>query len=318
MTSTSDEISAHDRWQLAFESHGVTLAGTLYVPAAAPPHPALVMLQGSGAADRDSAGYFPPIREAFLRRGIAVYSFDKPGIGGSSGDWRHYALFDRTDQAQAAVSMLKEQAALDPRRIGVWGHSQGAWIVQLFASRASDLAFAIANSGPGISPREQDIYGVEHTLLAEGKPAEYAERAVAFVNAVHEAATRGDDYSSVFSVLVQPAMKEPWYGYFKLDDAEEWGMMRRFMAEHYEPADALARIRCPFLAIFGELDPLLPAYKSAQICGQTLREAGNRDATIVIFPHGNHRILLPETGEFAPGYLDLVADWAAQRVMKTR
>src|SRR5712691_11776168 len=270
------------------------------------------MLQGSGAADRDAGGYFPPIREAFLDRGIAVYSFDKPGIGESSGDWRHFALFDRADQAQAAIAALQEHAAIDPRRVGVWGHSQGGWIVQILASRRSDLAFAIANSGPAVSPRDQDIYGVEHTMRADGKPAEHVERGVAFVRALHEATLRGDDYATVSNALLQPALNQPWSGYHKLDDAEDWGMMCRFTVERYEPAEALAQIRCPFLAIYGELDPLLPAHKSAVICGQALRNAGNLDATIVIFPHGNHRILLAKSGEFVPGYLDLLAYWASR------
>jgi dipeptidyl aminopeptidase/acylaminoacyl peptidase len=316
LQSSSDKTLSVDREELGFQSLGVTLAGTVHLPASPPPHPGVVMLQGSGPSDRDGNGYFLPIRDAFLERGIAVYSFDKPGIGGSSGDWRQFALFDRADQAQAAIVALKAHAAIDSRRVGVWGQSQGGWIVQLVASRASDLAFAIANSGPGISPREQDLYGVEHTMRADGKPADHIERAVAFVNALHEAAVRGDDYATVFSVLLQPALKEPWFGYHTIDDAEDWGLMCRFTAERYAPAEALARIRCPFLAIFGELDPLLPAHKSAVICGQALREAGNPDATIVIFPQGNHRIVLRDSGEFVPGYLDLLADWAVRRVTK--
>jgi hypothetical protein len=80
------------------------------------------MLQGSGAADRDCAGYFPSIRDAFLRRRIAVYSFDKPGIGGSSGDWRRFALFERTGQVQAAIAVLKEHAAIDPRPASLSPH----------------------------------------------------------------------------------------------------------------------------------------------------------------------------------------------------
>src|SRR6476646_8265081 len=106
------------------------LAGTLYLPASPPPHPAVLMLQGSGPADRDSGGYFPPIRETFLSRGIATYSFDQPGIGGSSGDWRRYALAGRTDQALAAIALLRAHEEIDPQRIGVWGQSQGGWLVQ--------------------------------------------------------------------------------------------------------------------------------------------------------------------------------------------
>lgn len=299
---------------ITFAWRDVRLAGTLHLPATPPPHPAVLMLQGSGPADRDNDGYFPPIRDAFLSRGIAAYSFDKPGIGGSSGDWRHYALHDRADQALAAIALLRGHDALNPERVGVWGQSQGGWLVQMIAARLPDLAFAIANSGPGIRPGGQDRYGVEHTMRAEGKPEDQIERALMFMSAVRAAAARGDDYATVERQLLGPARGQPWNDYLTIEDAEDWGLLCRFAAERHEPAEALARARCPFLAIFGELDPLLPALESAAIYGKALRAAGNRDATVVVFPHGNHRIRVAETGEFVPGYLDLLADWAAKRV----
>ncbi|MGI8855268.1 MAG: alpha/beta hydrolase family protein, partial [Thermomicrobiales bacterium] len=153
-----------ERREITVAWGGVRLAGTLHLPTSLPPHPAVLMMQGSGPADRDSGGYFPPIRDAFLSRGIAVYSFDKPGIGGSSGDWRRYGLADRTEQALAAITLLREQEGIDPRRVGIWGHSQGGWLVQMLAARLSDLAFAIANSGPAIGVEQQDRYGCEHTM----------------------------------------------------------------------------------------------------------------------------------------------------------
>jgi hypothetical protein len=295
----------------------VQLAGTLYLPASPPPHPAVLMLQGSGPADRDSGGYFPPIRETFLSRGIATYSFDKPGIGGSSGDWRRYALAGRADQALAAIALLREHEAIDPQRVGVWGQSQGGWLVQMLAARLPDLAFAIANSGCAIGGEEQDRYGCEHTMRAEGKSEEQIERALAFINAMHAAALRADDYTTVERQLLAPARGEPWYGYLSVDDEEDWEGISRFVTERYEPTEALARARCPFLALFGALDVLAPAWKSAAIYSRSLREAGNQDATIVVFPQGNHRILLAETGEFVPGYLDLLGDWAARRVVNS-
>ncbi len=272
------------------------------------------MLQGSGPADRDSDGYFPPIRDIFLSRGIAVYSFDKPGIGGSSGDWRHYALVGRTDQALAAIALLRGRDDIDPRRVGVWGHSQGGWLVQMIAARLPDLAFAIANSGAAIGVEAQNLYGCAHTMRAEGKSEEQIAHALTYLNAMHAAALRGDDYAMVERQLLDGARGEPWYGYLAIDDAEDWGGICRFVTERYEPAEALARARCPFLAIFGALDVLVPAWESAAISSRALREAGNRDATIVVFPHGNHRILIAETGEFATGYLDVLGDWVARRV----
>jgi pimeloyl-ACP methyl ester carboxylesterase len=292
----------------------VRLAGTLHLPPAPPPHPVVLMLQGSGPADRDSGGYFPPIRETFLSRGIATYSFDKPGIGGSSGDWRRYALAGRTDQALAAIALLREHEAIDAQRVGVWGQSQGGWLVQMLAARLPNLAFAIANSGCAIGVAEQDRYGCEHTMRAEGKSEEQIERALAFINALHAAALRGDTYASVERQLLTSSRGESWYGYLSVEGEEDWEGMSRFVTERYEPTEALAQARCPFLALFGALDVLAPAWKSAEIYSRSLHEAGNQDATIVVFPQGNHRILVAETGEFVPGYLDLLGDWAARRV----
>lgn len=303
------------RQEIAISWGDVRLAGTLHLPASPPPHPAVLMLQGSGPADRDGDGYFVPIRDAFLSRGIAAYSFDKPGIGGSSGDWRHYALAGRTDQALAAIALLRAHDAIDARRVGVWGQSQGGWLVQMIAARLPDLAFAVANSGPAIGVEEQDRYGCEHTMRAAGKTEDQIARALVFLDAVHAAALRGDDYATVERQLLEPARGEAWYGYLTIDGAEDWGMICRFVGERYDPAAAITRIRCPILAIFGARDVLVPAWESARMYDQALREAGNRDATIAVFPQGNHRIRIEETGEFCPGYLGLLADWIACRVV---
>ena len=93
--------------EVRFESGGNTLAGTLYLPSGPCPHPALVMLQGSGPTDRDSGGYFPPIRDHFLSTGLAVLSWDKPGIGESTGHWTRQTLFDRADDALAAIDFFR-------------------------------------------------------------------------------------------------------------------------------------------------------------------------------------------------------------------
>ncbi len=302
--------------EIAFAWRDLTLAGTLHFPDAPPPYPVVLMLQGSGAADRDADGYFPPIRDAFLSRGIAAFSFDKPGIGGSSGDWRHYALAGRTDQALAALALLRAHAAIDPARVGIWGQSQGGWLVQILAARLPDLAFAIANSGAAIDVEAQNRAGCEHTMRAEGKSEEEIARALAFIDAVHAAALRGDDYATAERELLAPARDQSWYGYLRFDDATDWDGVCRFVTERYDPEATLRQVRCPLLAVFGSRDVLVPAWESAAIYDRALRAAGNRDVTLAIFPQGNHRIRVEETGEFCIGYLDLLADWAARRAVK--
>ncbi len=304
------------RQDLALAWEGITLAGTLHLPPGSPPHPVVLLLQGSGPADRDADGYFPPIRDTFLSRGIATLSFDKPGCGESSGDWRDYALDGRTGQALATIGWLRDHAALDPARVGVWGQSQGGWLVQILAARLPDLACAVANSGAAIGAEAQDRAGCAGTMRAAGKPAGDIARALAFIDAVHAAARRGDDYATVEAALLAPARGQPWYGYLTLDDAADWAGTRRFIAERYEPEATLRQIRCPLLALFGARDVLVPAWESAAIYDRALGDAGNRDVTLAIFPQGNHRIRIEETGAFCPGYLDLLGDWVARRVAR--
>ena len=300
---------------IGFPWNEVGLAGSLHLPAGGGPHPGVLMLQGSGPSDRDSGGYFVPIREAFLARGIAVFSFDKPGCGASTGDWRDHGLADRADQAIAALEVLRAHSAVDADRVGIWGQSQGGWLVQLIASRPVALAFAIANSGPSIDLPAQNLYGCEHSMRADGQPEAAIDAALAFIRRIHDAAERDDDYETVAAEIVRPVENESWYdAYLTIDGPEDWYLLRRFVGEGYEPRAALGAVSCPFLAIYGALDVLLPAWRGAEDSGRALHEAPTGDATVVVVPDGDHRIQDPASGEFVTGYLDLLADWAAARV----
>jgi hypothetical protein len=59
--------------------------------------------------------------EAFARRGIASLSWDKPGIGNSTGDWTAQSMEDRAHEGLAAIRLLKERQEVAPNKIGVWG-----------------------------------------------------------------------------------------------------------------------------------------------------------------------------------------------------
>ena len=299
---------------LTFSWDGLSLAGTLHNPDAEGPHPAVLMMQGSGVADRDSGGYFVPIRETFLRMGIATFSFDKPGCGASTGDWRHYALEGRAAQAMTAVEFLRCQPSVDEMRVGIWGQSQGGWLAQMLASRLPDLAFAIANSGPSIDIAAQNLYGCSHTLRAQGFDDDDIEQALVFMSDLQNAAFNAMSYEEVETTLLADARKQPWYGYVSIEDAEDWAEGCVFATDAYQPREAMARIECPFLAIYGGRDVLVPAWQGVEESGIALDKAPTTDATVVVFPNGDHRIRDGSTGNFVDGYLDLLGDWMAKRV----
>ena len=290
-----------------------TLAGTLHRPTGAM-NAIVVMLQGSGPSDRDGEGYFAPIRKVFLDRGIATYSFDKPGCGASTGDWRRYALLDRAEQATTVLDALAERLDVDGARFGIWGQSQGGWLVQIVAAERPQLAFAIANSGPSIDVVEQDLYGREHTMRANGDGDEAVSRAVEHVAAIHAAAARRATFDEVEASLIEPVRGEEWASYLDVADDLDWAHVVGLVTEAYEPVPTMERIRCPFLAVFGGMDVLVPGWRGARETGEALRACA--DATVAVFPHGDHRIQVGGPLDFAPGYLDLLGDWAAARVRR--
>jgi len=299
---------------LRFAWNDLDLAGTLRLPDHGRSHPVVVMLQGSGPADRTSEGYFTPIQDAFLARGIGTFAFDKPGCGESTGDWRDYALEARADQGVAALDAVRAHPMVRDDCVGIWGQSQGGWLVQILASTITDLPFAVANSGPSINVVEQNMFGCEHTMRGQGSSEDEVELALGFLEDLHKAALIGSSYEDVEARLLNSARGQSWYGYMAVTDAEDWQGVVRFVAEEYEPVTALERIRTPFMAIYGGRDVLVPAWRSAQESGVALERAGNADATVVVFPGGDHRIQDAITGDFVDGYLQLLCDWVVHRI----
>jgi uncharacterized protein len=302
-----------DTVDIAIAWRGDTLAGTLHVPRGADDEtPVVVMVQGSGPSDRDAEGYFPAVRVAFLDRGIATFSFDKPGCGDSTGDWCDHALGHRADQVLSTLDVLAGRHDIDARRLGVWGHSQGGWVTQIVAAQRPDLAFAISNSGPSIPVRAQDEYGLEHSMRAAGRPEAEIDDALAFLRELHEAAARRDSHDALERSLLVRVRNAPWAEHVPFGNAAEWRLLTAFVAEAYDPVPTLRRVRCPYLAVFGGQDVLVPPWSGAEETGVALGDCP--DATIVVYPHGDHRIQVGGPLAFAPGYLDLLGDWAASRI----
>src|SRR5205085_1816655 len=60
--------------------------------------------------------------------------------------------------ADAAIRFLSRQPDLDPHRLGLFGGSQGGWIVPLAAARSKLVSFAVLESGPTVSVGESDAF----------------------------------------------------------------------------------------------------------------------------------------------------------------
>ncbi|GAA3030273.1 type II CAAX prenyl endopeptidase Rce1 family protein [Streptosporangium longisporum] len=104
---------------------GLSLAGTLTLPAGPGPHPAVLLLHGSGRLDRDAnTGRLrmelgPPLAAALAKDGIATLRYDRRGVGAGSGDWRATGFTDNRRDAAAALRALAGRPGIRPDAIGL-------------------------------------------------------------------------------------------------------------------------------------------------------------------------------------------------------
>ncbi|WP_457035453.1 alpha/beta hydrolase family protein [Geodermatophilus sp. SYSU D01176] len=117
------------------------LAGTLTLPDVPTPVPAVLLATGSGPLDRDSNhrrmrfDVTRALAHTLAEGGLASLRYDKRGVGGSPGDWRAAGLHDNVDDLARAREALAARPEVDPGRVLLAGHSEGALLAAALAAR---------------------------------------------------------------------------------------------------------------------------------------------------------------------------------------
>ncbi|MFJ1764859.1 alpha/beta hydrolase family protein [Amycolatopsis sp. NPDC088138] len=131
---------------------GLRLAGTLALPAGPGPHPAAVLLPGSGRLDRDGntarlrSDTGPALAAALADDGIATLRYDRRGAGATPGDWRATGFTDNRRDGAAAVRALAERPEIRADAVAVVGHSEGAVHAMALGTRP-DVAAVVLLAG---------------------------------------------------------------------------------------------------------------------------------------------------------------------------
>jgi uncharacterized protein len=284
---------------------GVTLGGSLWLPSGAAPHVGVVMVGGSGASDRHNDVFFPPIREHLLAQGIGVLSYDKRGVGASTGSWPDSSIDDLAADARAAYEFLQAERDIGP--VGLFGHSEGGWTVLRAAADCAGLAYVVTNSTPGMTPAVQDRYAVEFGMRTAGQSPHRIRAALTLYDELIEEARRGTSFAEV----AERMRRDPeLIAYFGDPDDDDWRSVRTKL--DHDPASDLATLDCPQLALFGGADQLVPVPASLEIFASAAAERpSNAPLTVALFPGADHR-LATQGGLLAATYLDTLSDWISR------
>jgi len=322
-TLTGKKIDAYTEEEFSIQNEDGTLRGTLTIPAGKGPHPAIVLIHGSGPARRPGGFWFP----FFARRGIAMLVFDKRGAGESTGDWTKSTYQDLAGDALAAVQLLKKHKRIDPKQIGLWGNSEGGWVAPLAASRSSDVAFLIVRSGSAL-PVWQTVLHEAEGQLRDGNNLSEDEisAAIALKQTVERIALEKKNWDEAWQEIgaaYQKARDERWVNYVAVTRKDHWFWQWWRLRGGYDPAPALEKIRCPVLVLLGEVDWSIPSKESAAAFERAFKKSGNTDYTIRVLSKANHGLLEGETGfasesprlkMYVSGYMDGMANWLLKRV----
>ncbi len=320
----------YDAQEVSFDdaSAKARLAGTLTLPPGKGPFPVVVLIAGSGPNTRDEPilGHriFLVLADHLTRNGIAVLRYDKRGTGSSTGDYAKATTADFADDADAAVAFLKARPEIDPRHIGLIGHSEGGLIAPMVAVRNPQVAFIVMMAGPGVNGL--DILMEQGRLISKAYGADDAklQKASALRQQIFDIARTEKD-PAIAAAKARQAMtaaaKDLGVPESAIDAqadqiTSDW--FRFFLT--YDPAPTLRKLRIPVLVLDGSNDLQVPPAQNLPPIRAAL--AGDPDAEIHELPGLNHLFQTSKTGSpaeygrieetIAPASLDLMTAWIAR------
>jgi len=280
------------------------LGGALTVPNGPGPFPAVVLVPGSGYADRDSTGLaakaFRDLAWGLASQGVAVVRYDKRTLTHALAFARQpdFTLDDElVDDALAAVALLRQRPRIDPARIFVLGTSLGGLATPRIAQRDPALAGLILYSAPAGTVRERYLRDLRQRIRDGSRvAASAAEGRWLDLMRAYAAALAGSEGAPPH-IKVRPRYPLEGTG--------------------YRPEVAAQDVRRPFLILHGALEQVLTREDMAE-WAHSLR--GRDDVVFRLYANHDHGLFdwrdlsgsdLRPTGHVSVEVVDDIASWIA-------
>lgn len=290
----------------------IKLAGTLTLPKTGSNFTTIVLITGSGPENRDEELFgfkpFEMIADNFTKKGFAVLRCDDRGVGESTGDFSTATSYDFSTDIEAMVNYLKTRKEINPKKIGVLGHSEGGMIVNLLASRNKNVAFGIMMAGTSVNGKEilesqneliskvngatakemegskklaTEIYKLifddkttdkDWLLIEEKIKAEILKESHNMKKELKDSIKNLDEYASNSAKSILALYKSEWMTYFIKHD----------------PIKDIEKVNIPVLALFGEKDLQVEAKLNINAMNNLFKKTKQKNYTIKTLKEANH------------------------------
>ncbi len=319
--------------EVAYENPkgNVRIAGTLTLPKGKGPLPAVLLISGSGPADRDESilGHKPflVLADHLTRQGIAVLRVDKRGIGKTTGTFRGSGMEDFASDALAGVEYLKSRPEVDANKIGLIGHSEGGSVAPMTAVQTPDVSYLVLLGAPGIPFYDLMVLQDGTEAKAAGKTDEEVELIRGFSRRFYTIVVQSQDASEIerqtktlYDTLTDAEKKALHWPNLGGTQSLSWALRpesARTLQSDIRPV--LRQVRCPVLALNGGKDSQVPPAENLGGIEKELKAGGNRNYTLRELPGLNHLFQTCNTGAFSeyvkieetmsPLALQVISDW---------
>ena len=266
---------------------GFNLGATLTRPSGAAPgtrFPAIVLLAGSDAVDRDGMAQGVPtmgeLAGALANAGFLAVRYDKRGSGQSGGRAESVTLEDFAQDARAVFAWLRNRRDVDPRRIAVLGHGDGAWVAMLAAVRERRFAGLVSIAAPATTGAELVLDQQRYALDQLKTPDAERTAKVSLQRQINAAVVSGRGWDGI-SADVRRQADTPWF--------------QSLLA--FDPARIVADARQPMLFVHGEVDRQVPVAHADRLANLARAEGRSKSIAVVAVRGVNHLLIPAVTGD---------------------
>ena len=264
---------------------GFNLGATITRPSApAARMPAVILLSGSSVGDRDGFVQGVPtlahLAGAIADARILAVRYDKRGFGQSGGRAESATIQDYAEDVRAVVRWLLQRKDIDPKRIALVGHSEGAWVALLAAAREKRVGAVASIAGPATTGADLVLAQQQRALDQMKLTPDEREKKVALQKQIQTAVITGKGWELV-PQEERRAADTPWF--------------QSLLA--FDPAKVLKDIRQPLFFVHGALDKQVPPAHADLLADMARKQSDSESIDVVVVRGVNHLLIPAFTGE---------------------